>query len=40
MLVTSSPFEVPLAFVGLLTTSVMEIGMYLVASVIERRMTG
>lgn len=40
MLVASSRFEVPLAFAGLLTTSVMGIGMYLVASAIERRMTG
>jgi len=40
MLVASSRFEVPLAFAGLLTTSVMGIGMYAVASVIERRLTG
>jgi NitT/TauT family transport system permease protein len=40
MLVASSRFEVPLAFAGLLVTSVMGIGMYLVAEVIERRMTG
>ena len=40
MLVASSRFEVPLAFAGLLVTSVMGIGMYLVAEVVERRMTG
>jgi NitT/TauT family transport system permease protein len=40
MLVASSRFEVPLAFAGLLVTSVMGIGMYLVAAYLERRMTG
>jgi len=40
MLVASSRFEVPLAFAGLLVTSVMGIGMYLVAEVVERQMTG
>jgi len=40
MLVASSRFEVPLAFAGLLVTSVMGIGMYLVAAAIEQRMTG
>jgi NitT/TauT family transport system permease protein len=40
MLVASSRFEVPLAFAGLLVTAVMGIGMYVVAEVIERRMTG
>jgi NitT/TauT family transport system permease protein len=40
MLVASSRFEVPLAFAGLLVTSVMGIGMYLIASYVERRMTG
>ena len=40
MLVASSRFEVPLAFAGLLVTSAMGIGMYAVASAIERRMTG
>ena len=40
MLVASSRFEVPLAFAGLLVTSVMGIGMYLVSATIERRMTG
>jgi len=39
MLVASSRFEVPLAFAGLLMTSIMGIGMYLVAAVIERRTT-
>jgi NitT/TauT family transport system permease protein len=40
MLVASSRFEMPLAFACLLVTSVMGIGMYLVASLAERRMTG
>jgi NitT/TauT family transport system permease protein len=40
MLVASSRFEVPLAFAGLLVTSAMGIGMYAVAGVAERRMTG
>jgi len=40
MLVASSRFEVPLAFAALLVTGAMGIGMYAVASVIERRMTG
>jgi NitT/TauT family transport system permease protein len=40
MLVASSRFEVPLAFAGLLVTSIMGIGMYLVAELIERRTTG
>jgi NitT/TauT family transport system permease protein len=40
MLVASSRFEVPLAFAALLVTSVMGIGMYLVATGVERRMTG
>jgi len=40
MLVASSRFEVPLAFAGLLVTSVMGIGMYLVSAMIERRVTG
>jgi|SRR5262245_25418297 len=40
MLVASSRFEVPLAFAGLLVTSVMGISMYLVAEILERRMTG
>src|SRR6266849_9658083 len=40
MLVASWRFEVPLAFAGLLVTSVMGIGMYLVATMIERRTTG
>jgi NitT/TauT family transport system permease protein len=39
MLVASSRFEVPLAFAGLLVTGAMGIGMYAIASVIERRMT-
>jgi NitT/TauT family transport system permease protein len=40
MLVASSRFEVPLAFAGLLVTSAMGIGMYLVAEFVERRTTG
>jgi NitT/TauT family transport system permease protein len=40
MLVASSRFEVPLAFAGLLMTSIMGIAMYLVCSLIERRTTG
>jgi NitT/TauT family transport system permease protein len=40
MLVASSRFEVPLAFAGLIVTSIMGIGMYVIAEAIERRMTG
>src|SRR3974390_1503843 len=40
MLVASSRFEVPLAFAGLLVTSIMGIGMYFVAELIERRTIG
>jgi NitT/TauT family transport system permease protein len=40
MLVASSRFEVPLAFAGLMVTSIMGIGMYLVAEFVERRTTG
>jgi NitT/TauT family transport system permease protein len=40
MLVASSRFDVPLAFAGLLVTSIMGIGMYLVAEFVERRTTG
>ncbi|MEM8870345.1 MAG: ABC transporter permease [Pseudomonadota bacterium] len=40
MMVASSRFEVPLVFAGLLVTAVMGVGFYLVAAVIERRMTG
>jgi len=40
MLVASSRFEVPLAFAGLLMTSIMGIAMYLVCSLLERRTTG
>jgi NitT/TauT family transport system permease protein len=39
MLVASSRFEVPLAFAGLLMTSIMGIAMYLVCSLLERRTT-
>lgn len=40
MLAASSRFEVPLAFAGLLITSIMGITMYAVAEIFERRMTG
>jgi len=40
MLVASSKFEVPLAFAALLVTSAMGIAMYLIANLVERRMTG
>jgi NitT/TauT family transport system permease protein len=40
MLVASSRFEVPLAFAGLLVTSAMGIGMYAIAGIVERHMTG
>src|ERR1700693_6348719 len=40
MLVASSRFEVPLAFAGLLVTSIMGIGMYLAAEFVERRTIG
>ncbi len=40
MMVASSRFDVPLVFAGLLVTAVMGVMMYLVASVIEKRMTG
>ena len=40
MLVASSRFEVPLAFAGLIVTSIMGISMYVIAETIERRMTG
>src|SRR5215469_7715316 len=40
MLVASSRFEVPLPFAGLLVTSIMGIGMYLVTEFIERRTIG
>jgi NitT/TauT family transport system permease protein len=39
MLVASSRFEVPLAFAGLIVTSLMGIGMYLLAEFVERRTT-
>lgn len=40
MLVASSRFQVPLAFAGLVVTGVMGIAMYVVAVMIEKRMTG
>lgn len=40
MIVASSRFEVPLVFAGLLVTAVMGVAFYLVAAVVERRMTG
>jgi NitT/TauT family transport system permease protein len=39
MLVASSRFEVPLAFAGLIVTSLMGIAMYLLAEFVERRTT-
>jgi NitT/TauT family transport system permease protein len=40
MMVASSRFEVPLVFAGLLVTAVMGVLMYVVATYVERRMTG
>ena len=40
MLVASSSFRVPLVFAGLFVISIMGIGMYVIFSIIERRMTG
>jgi len=40
MIVASSRFDVPLVFAGLLVTAAMGIGMYALANVVERRMTG
>ena len=40
MIVASSRFEVPLVFAGLLVTAVMGVIMYVIAIVIEKRMTG
>ena len=40
MMVASSRFEVPLVFAGLLITAIMGVLMYVVANVVERRMTG
>ena len=40
MIVASSRFEVPLVFAGLLVTALMGVGMYVVATAVERRMTG
>ncbi len=40
MMVASSRFDVPLVFAGLLVTAVMGVMMYVVANVVERRMTG
>jgi NitT/TauT family transport system permease protein len=40
MLVASSRFQVPLAFAGLVVTGVMGIAMYVIAVMIEKRMTG
>ena len=39
MLVASSRFEVPLAFAGLIVTSMMGVGMYMLAEFVERRTT-
>jgi NitT/TauT family transport system permease protein len=40
MMVASSRFEVPLVFAGLLVTAIMGVLMYVVATLVERRMTG
>ena len=40
MIAASSRFDVPLVFAGLLVTAFMGIAMYVVASLIEERMTG
>jgi NitT/TauT family transport system permease protein len=40
MLVASARFDVPLVFAGLLVTGLMGVGMYVVAEMLERRMTG
>jgi NitT/TauT family transport system permease protein len=40
MVVASSRFDVPLVFAGLVVTSAMGIAMYIIAAVIEGRMTG
>ncbi|MDB5558532.1 MAG: sulfonate superfamily binding cassette transporter, permease protein [Enterovirga sp.] len=39
MLIASSRFQVPLAFAGLVVTGAMGIGMYVVAALVEQRMT-
>jgi NitT/TauT family transport system permease protein len=40
MMVASSRFEVPLVFAGLLVTAIMGVLMYVVANIVEQRMTG
>lgn len=40
MVVASSRFDVPLVFAALLVTSSLGVGMYLLASIVETRMTG
>lgn len=40
MMVASSRFEVPLVFAGLLVTAIMGVIMYVIAIMIEKRMTG
>jgi NitT/TauT family transport system permease protein len=40
MMVASSRFEVPLVFAGLLVTAIMGVIMYVVAIMVEKRMTG
>lgn len=40
MMVASGRFEVPLAFAALLVTGVMGVGMYVIGSIFEARMTG
>lgn len=40
MIVASSRFEVPLVFAGLLVTAIMGVIMYVIAIMVEKRMTG
>jgi NitT/TauT family transport system permease protein len=40
MMVASSRFEVPLVFAGLIVTAIMGVLMYVVANLVEQRMTG
>lgn len=40
MITASSRFDVPLVFAGVLVTAFMGVGMYAIANLIERRMTG
>jgi NitT/TauT family transport system permease protein len=40
MMIASSNFDVPLVFAGLLITAIMGVGLYLLFSILERRVTG